>query len=143
MLWEPGCLKWNSKPSSSGVAIWADHLLVSLASFVKQRGSNTTKPVALNTCKSSHSGNTLRKLSLLGLYSKDAISIFWTRYFISLFFSKDFICLRWGAGRGAKGDGDRESQSDSVLSAQPDIGRDLTVMRSRYELKSRVRHITD
>ena len=35
-----------------------------------------------------------------------------------------------GAGGEVEGEGDRESQVDSMLSAEPDVGLDLTRLRS-------------
>ena len=42
---------------------------------------------------------------------------------------------------GAEGEG--ESQADSALSTEPDTEPDLTILRSRPELKPRVRSLTN
>ena len=48
---------------------------------------------------------------------------------------------RWQGTWVAEGEG--ESQADSTLSREPDAGLDPTTLRSRSELKSRVRGLTD
>ena len=40
-------------------------------------------------------------------------------------------------------EGERESQADSPLSMEPNIGLNLTTLRSRHELKLRVGCLTD
>jgi len=44
---------------------------------------------------------------------------------------------------GERGDREKETWADSMLSAEPDTGLDLTTLRSRPKLKPRVRHSTD
>ena len=39
-----------------------------------------------------------------------------------------------------EGEGERESQANSSLNAEPDAGFDLTILRSWPEQKSRVEH---
>ena len=46
------------------------------------------------------------------------------------------MCM--SAGGGAEGEGERESQADSPLSMEPDMGLDLTTLKSWPEPKSRV-----
>jgi len=46
-------------------------------------------------------------------------------------FFKDFIYyFRERAGGGEEGEGQRESQADSMLSGEPDTGLNLTTLRS-------------
>ena len=47
------------------------------------------------------------------------------------------------SGGRAEGEEERESQADSPGSMEPNAVFDLTIMRSRPELKSRVRHSTN
>ena len=54
-----------------------------------------------------------------------------------------FIYLRERARAGGWAEGERESQADSALSRDPDVGLGPTTLRSRPELKPRVRHVTD
>ena len=66
-----------------------------------------------------------------------------------LFFFNVYLCVlrerkhtsEWG--RGQKGEGERESQTGSTFSAEPDVRLNLTTMRSCPEPKSRVGHLTD
>ena len=46
-------------------------------------------------------------------------------------------------GRGREREGERESQADSMLSAEPDAGLVPITVRSLHELKSGVRCLTD
>jgi len=41
------------------------------------------------------------------------------------------------------GEGERESQTDALLSMEPNVGLDLMTLRSWPELKSKVRHLTN
>lgn len=43
---------------------------------------------------------------------------------------------------GAGGKGEKESQSASTLSAEPDVGLDLTTLRSWPKPKPRIGHLT-
>ena len=47
------------------------------------------------------------------------------------------VCASGGMDRG------RDSQPHSLLSVDPDVGLNLITLRSRPELKPRVRHPTD
>ena len=53
-----------------------------------------------------------------------------------------FIFILAGVGR-AEREGERESQAVPMLSVKADKRVDLTTMRSRPELKSRVGHLTN
>ena len=47
------------------------------------------------------------------------------------------------AGKGAEGEGERESQADSPLNAEPDVGLSPGALRSWPELKSRISCLRD
>ena len=60
--------------------------------------------------------------------------------FVGRFFFKDLIYLEresTQAGGGVEGEGDRESQASSMLSAEPNPGLGPITLRSSPELKSR------
>ena len=46
-------------------------------------------------------------------------------------------------GEGAEGDREKESQTDSMLRMEFDVRLNITTLRSRLELKSRVKCLTN
>jgi len=66
---------------------------------------------------------------------------------MNIFFKDVFISEREheleGQRQGEKGERERETQADAVLSAEPDAGLDLTTLRSGPEPKLRVGRLTD
>ena len=52
-------------------------------------------------------------------------------------------CMCMQTGGGAVGEGERESQADSLLSTELDVGLHLMTLRSQPELKPRVHRLTD
>ena len=58
--------------------------------------------------------------------------------FTYLFRERGRVCARAHSGGEEEREGERESQAGSVLSMEPRVGLDLTTLRSRPELISRV-----
>ena len=58
------------------------------------------------------------------------------------FFKDLFIYLRERESMSRRGERETESQADSALSTEPDVGLDLMTLRSRPEPKARVRCLT-
>ena len=64
--------------------------------------------------------------------------------FFFFFFERASEWPSRGGGQSGEGQRDRERQSQAgyTLSTEPDVGQDLTTLRSWPEPKSRVRHLT-